>query len=91
MVPIESIKLCREYRVSHEYTSSIEKMHVSTKKTKTWDLVIVSALKLPFPSQLLNFLTKYFKELAYIYIYILINAFNEGYVLGFEEKTHTMV
>jgi len=37
--------------------------------------------KLPFRSQLINFLEKYFKEIAYIYI--MINASNEGICVEF--------
>ena len=37
--------------------------------------------KLPFRSQLIHFLEKYFKEIAYIYI--MINASNKGICVEF--------
>jgi len=44
-------------------------------------------LKLPFHSQLINFLKKYFKELAYNYI--LINTSNKGICVEFWRKNNT--
>ena len=42
-----------------------------------------SILKLPFCSQLINFINIFFKELAYIKLYIMINASNEGIFVKF--------